>query len=427
MFLLVFGTMLAIAHGYVWFRVVRNPRWSAPVRAALTAFLAIGWIGILAGLVVWRGLHGEKTPTWIVAAFVWLGAVFHLTVFLAAWDMLRSVAWVAFRVRRRDPAKTASRGVVRGDPGASDAAPSGSSVGGRDRFAAPDDRLDDAALDRRAFLARVAALTAGVATGGVVTAGMYSARRELHTPEVVVRLARLPRQLDGFRIVQICDMHLGPLLDESFARRIVKRVNELKPDLVAIVGDLVDGTVEQLERDVRPLAELTSRCGTYYVTGNHEYYSGVRPWLEYLPRLGIRVLANERVSVGDPSPGGSSFDLAGIHDPAGRRLDPRNASDISAVIAGRNTDRELVLLAHQPVQVADAVAAGAGLQLSGHTHGGQLWPFGAMVLLAQPYIAGLHRHTPHMHVYVSRGTGFWGPPMRVLAPAEITQVVLTAG
>jgi predicted MPP superfamily phosphohydrolase len=416
MFLAFFATMLLAGHAYVWLRAVRNPRWPAIVQGLLTCVLVAGLGGVVWTMWGWRAAPYDKISPWAIATFIWLGAMFHLVVFLGAWDICRTVAWVSGKVGRRFKRQHAVPG---------------GSVNNRLRDVVVDRntaaRAGPDAFDRRAFLARAAAVTAATATGGVTAMGLYSARRELNTPEVLVRLPRLPRALDGFRIVQICDMHLGPLLDETFARRIVKRVNELKPDMVGIVGDLVDGPVHVLERDVAPLGELRSRFGTYYVTGNHEYYSGVRPWLEFLPRLNVRVLANECIAVGDRGPGGACFDLAGIHDPAGRRFDRRNAPDIERAVAGRDPERELVLLAHQPLQVTDAVRAGAGLQLSGHTHGGQLWPFGAMVLLAQPYIAGLHRHTPDTQIYVSRGTGFWGPPMRVMAPAEITQVVLTGG
>jgi hypothetical protein len=219
---------------------------------------------------------------------------------------------------------------------------------------------------------------------------------------------------------------VGSVLGRRFVERVVERTNALRPDLVAIVGDLVDGTPATIGLAVEPLSRLRAPYGVFFVTGNHEYYSGVEEWLAHLPRLGLRVLANERVEVGDRSPGGARFDLAGVNDWHAGRFGEERGPDLGRALAGRSLDRALVLLAHQPAQIEEASRAGVGLQLSGHTHGGQMWPFGAMVGLQQPYVSGLHRHGLVTQIYVSRGTGFWGPPIRVFAPAEITTIVLTA-
>jgi uncharacterized protein len=193
-------------------------------------------------------------------------------------------------------------------------------------------------------------------------------------------------------------------------------VRSLSPDLVAITGDLVDGSVEKLREHVAPLAQLAqARHGVFFVTGNHEYYSGVEEWFRYLPSLGIRPLDNERVEI---APG---LDLAGIHDPTGRG--GAYGPDLPRALAGRDPSRPVVLLAHQPRQFAEAARSGVALTLSGHTHGGQIWPFSWLVALAQPYLAGLHRRGDSQ-LYVSRGTGFWGPPLRVFAPPEITLLKL---
>jgi predicted MPP superfamily phosphohydrolase len=216
------------------------------------------------------------------------------------------------------------------------------------------------------------------------------------------------------------------MLGREFCERVVARTNSLKPDLVVITGDLVDGTVGELAGDVAPLAGLRARHGVYFATGNHEFYSGAGPWLEYLPSLGLRVLDNARAAVGDPGLGGASFDLAGIHDPNGAWFDGRYRPDLERALAGRDPERELLLLAHRPSQVEVAARHAVGLQVSGHTHGGQLWPWSYLVYLQQPYLRGLHRHTEQTQVYVTCGTGYWGPPMRVGAPPEITQLILTA-
>ncbi len=274
---------------------------------------------------------------------------------------------------------------------------------------------------RRLLLRRVAT-GAGLAGAGAVSwAGDRSAAQELLRPEIPVKLERLPRALSGLRIAQLTDMHVGPLLGEAYVRRVVGETLRTRPDLIVITGDLVDGSVEGLRRAVDPLFGLRARFGVYFVTGNHEYYSGAKEWLEYLRARGIRVLQNERVSIGDA---GASFDLFGIPDHSARGFEAPHAPDLARAVAGRDPERESILLAHQPVQIHATEGHDLGLQLSGHTHGGQLWPFGALVMLAQPYLHGLHTHAGRTQIYVSRGVGFWGPPMRVGNPAEIPDIIL---
>jgi predicted MPP superfamily phosphohydrolase len=278
---------------------------------------------------------------------------------------------------------------------------------------------------RRLFLARAAAGSAILGSGTIAVLGHREAC-EILTPEIEVKLPRLPRELSGFKIAQLSDVHLGPLLRERFLEDVVEKTNALAPDLVVITGDLVDAPVARLAPTLAPLAKLRARCGTAFVTGNHEYYSGAEEWVEYLRTRGIRVLMNQRIEVGDTQAGGKTFDLAGVPDFTGGRFREDHAPDLDRALAGRDPERALVLLAHQPRQISLAQGRGVGLQLSGHTHGGQLWPFGALVYLMQPWIAGFHRADDGTQIYVSRGTGFWGPPMRVGNPPEIASIVLTS-
>jgi predicted MPP superfamily phosphohydrolase len=268
--------------------------------------------------------------------------------------------------------------------------------------------------ERRLLLQRLlGGAAAAVATG----LGLYAYRQgtgRVAVKEVEVKLPKLPAALDGFVIAQLTDVHVGPTIGRAFIEEIVRTTNALRPDVVAITGDLVDGSVTELGESVAPLAELSPRHGTFFVTGNHEYYAGVDEWMAHLPSLGIKVLRNERVSIG----GEAGFDLAGIDDYHAR-------PDLGRALAGRDASRALVLLAHQPKAVLEAAMHGVGLQLSGHTHGGQIWPWGYAVRLQQPYVAGLARHGDTT-LYVSRGTGYWGPPMRLNAPAEITRITLRA-
>jgi predicted MPP superfamily phosphohydrolase len=257
---------------------------------------------------------------------------------------------------------------------------------------------------------------------GAALAGfaVWSAGRGPKVKDVEVPMAKLPPGADGMTIVQLTDIHVGPTIGREYIEELVRRTNALEPDVIAITGDLVDGSVAQLGEAVAPLAQLRARYGVYFVTGNHEYYAGAVSWVRYLETLGIRVLRNERVTIGD---GEHVIDLAGVDD--WHATGGGHGPDLPRALAGRDRRRACVLLAHQPKQIGEAAALGVDLQLSGHTHGGQIWPFGYLVYLQQPYIAGLVRHAGAW-LYVSRGSGWWGPPMRLNAPSEITRVVLRA-
>jgi predicted MPP superfamily phosphohydrolase len=290
---------------------------------------------------------------------------------------------------------------------------------------APQEGAPQVSEERREFLARAGAGVALAATGGFVGYGLW---RSFHPPvvnEVVVKLPGLPKALDGITIVQLSDIHVGPLIQRRFMDEMVARTNALRGDLVCITGDLVDGSVEELGLAAAALRDLRSRFGTYFCTGNHEYYSGDREWTEALTRMGVTVLRNRHVRVGDP---GASFDLVGVDDwGAVRSGYPRERGyDLSAATAGRDPSRASVLLAHQPAGWREqAQKAGMGLQLSGHTHGGQLFPATLVVAAIWEHDAGFFREGDHS-LYVSRGTGFWGPPLRVAAPPEIVKVTLLA-
>ena len=240
-------------------------------------------------------------------------------------------------------------------------------------------------------------------------------------------MRRLPHGMSGYTIVQLSDVHVGPTIGLDFIEQLVATTNALSPDLVVITGDLVDGSVQELGALVAPLAKLRARDGVYFVTGNHEYYSGADSWIKQLKALGVRVLRNERVAIRaashDGSQNGEGFDLAGVDDWTAHTFGNGHGMDLDRALSGRDQERVLVLLAHQPKAIFQAARAGVDLQLSGHTHGGQLFPFNFLVRLQQPYVDGLHAHGDTL-IYVSRGTGYWGPPMRVGAPAEVTHLEL---
>jgi hypothetical protein len=259
-----------------------------------------------------------------------------------------------------------------------------------------------------------------IVAGFITVAGWVLARKP-RVVQIDIPVADLPEALRGFSIAQISDVHVGPTIKRGFVERIVRRVNALKADLVAVTGDLVDGTVAQLSADTAPLAQLAARHGAYFVTGNHEYYSGERAWTEEVRRLGLRVLKNEHVVLAH---NGASLVLAGVTDYSAHHFDPGQRSDPAAALAGAPSDAGAkILLAHQPSTAIAASEAGFDVQLSGHTHGGQFWPWNLFVRLFQPFTGGLHR-VNDMLVYVNRGTGYWGPPNRFGVPSEITHIRL---
>jgi len=387
-FVVFLSAALAIlggAHYYVWARLVRDPAWPVAISRSATAVVVVLLVSVPLTAIGSR-LLDLKFPQWLTfSAFTWLGLLFFLFVLAVAGDL----------------ARLAIRGIT--------------------FFLQDGWSLTDPS--RRVALARI--LGGGAAVGAGLL-GAISVRAGTAPPAirpVRVPLARWPLPLNGYSIVQLTDLHLGPTLRLPFMTDVVQRTNDLKPDLIVITGDLVDQSVPELKDVVAPLARLQARHGVFYVTGNHEYYVGVAPWLEELKRLGIHVLANERVRIGE---GDTAFDLAGVNDLAGRQFGANHGPDLASALEGRDATRPLILLAHRPRVVHQAALQNVDLQLSGHTHAGQLWPFAYMVYLTEPYIAGLHLHGP-TQIYVSRGTGFWGPPMRFLEPSEITHLTLESG
>ncbi len=394
-FLAILLAVLGGMHFYIWARLVRDPGLPEAWRRLLTVALVAAAVGVPAGMF-WTRLGSRPLPRIVpYAVYGWLGLAFLLFSALLAIDVVRllgtAAAWAQEAVRR-----------LPGPP--------------------PDP-------SRRLFVARVAAGGAMLAAGGSASAAVRNAVGEPEVSEVAIRLPRLPAALSGLTVAQISDLHVGPTIRGHEVRRVVEETNRIRADVVVITGDLVDGSVPELRAAIGELARLESRYGVYFVTGNHEYYSGVGPWIEELRRLGIRTLRNERVSIGDRSAGGASIDLAGTDDWRSRGLAPgHHGPDLARALAGRDAERGLVLLQHQPHGMSEAVRSGVGLQLSGHTHGGQLFPFTLLVSGVYRYSRGLYLHREEGaegHIFVSRGTGYWGPPMRLGAPPEIAKIVLT--
>lgn len=377
-----FGVVFTVSsaiHYYLWARLVRDVGWPAPHGRTLGWLLAGLAIVLPLSIPLSRFLPRDLASPLYWILFTWLGLMFLLFALLVPADLLRGIAWVIERL---------AGGPV--DP------------------------------ERRLFLSRVFGGVVGVGALGLGGWGLFSALRPIQTRPVQVPLRDLPDPFAGFVIAQLTDVHVGPTIGRSFIEELVAKTNAMEPDIVAITGDLVDGSVEALGPLVEPLSRLKARHGVYFVTGNHEYFSGADAWVAHLASLGVKVLRNERVTI---ERDGAALDLAGVDDPTGGNFLPDHGPDLARAVAGRDPTRHLVLLAHQPRQIHEAADHGVSLQISGHTHGGQIFPFSLLVPLQQPYVAGLHFHRDTA-IYVSRGTGYWGPPMRIGAPAELTRIEL---
>jgi hypothetical protein len=371
-FLAVVLSLAVATHRYLWMRLVRDPAWTSPWRRVATVAIVVLAVSMPTGLALWRVVGANLARPLSYVGATWSGVLLLFVFILVAADLLRATTWLARRIAGRP---------------------------------APVDE------GRRRLLARAFAAATGAGATGLSGVAFASAARPPEVVRIPIALAKLPPAFEGFRIVQLTDVHVGPILRREFLADLVTRTNALEPDVVAITGDLVDGSVD----------ELRARHGVFFVTGNHEYYSGADAWLAHLPTLGVRPLRNERVEL---RRGFDVIDLAGIDDATAKGFGPPHGADLDRALADRDRRRPVILLAHQPKQVFDAERLGVDLQLSGHTHGGQIAPFGLFVRLVQPVVAGLGRFGPTT-LYVSRGAGTWGPPMRLAYPAEITVIELT--
>jgi uncharacterized protein len=388
MFIVVLSAVLALMNAYVWKRLVKDTTGPGRTRRILTVVLVALALLLVATLVVPRFVGVPRSGWYAWPGYLWFGLIAYLSLTLLVLEPLR----------------LALRGWVRREPKSEPA---------------ENEPPHATALNRRMFLARTSALAAGAASVGLVGVGAATALGPPDLLQVPVRLRRLDPAFRGFRIAVVSDIHLGPLAGRAHTERIVDTINAAEPDLVAIVGDLVDGTVEELGAAAAPLRDLSAPEGSFFVTGNHEYFvDDTASWLTELQRLGVQPLRNENTAI---RRGGAAFDLVGINDITGtRRGDP---PDFDRALAGVDGSRPTVLLAHQPVMVSDAAARGVDLQLSGHTHGGQMWPFHYIVRMVQPSLAGLST-VDDTQLYVSRGAGFWGPPVRIGAPPDVTVLTL---
>ncbi|MFE7585656.1 metallophosphoesterase [Streptomyces gardneri] len=429
-FLLVLVVVLAVlggVHWYVWRRLVRDVTapGGLPRRLGTAVVVALPLLSLAA-----LSSSRAGAPFWfqqVVAwpGFLWLALLLYVTLALVVGEAVRPV--LRARLARRDakaavPPEAAPAPVPAAEPepvtvpDAGKPASVSMTVPVLAEEPAPP-AVGPADVSRRLFVSRVVGGSAAAVALGTVGYGTYGVLRGPRVKRVTVPLAKVPRAAHGYRIAVVSDIHLGPILGRAHSQRIVDTINSTQPDLIAIVGDLVDGTVENLGSAAEPLARLRARHGSFFVTGNHEYFSGADAWVDHVRELGLRPLRNERVEIA------AGFDLAGVDDVAGES--EGQGPDFARALGDRDRARASVLLAHQPIVVHDAVRHGVDLQLSGHTHGGQLWPGEYLAELANPTVAGLERYGD-TQLYVSRGAGAWGPPVRVGAPSDITVVELAS-
>lgn len=378
-------TVLALGHFYVWKRLVRDAELPKGWHRAVSALMAILLMMQPLVFAFARQLPRQEAAPWAFTAFTWMGVLSTLFSLLFLTDVVR----LTCRLFRRTTRRTTANG-------------------------------EPTSPERRATLARMVSGGVALSGAGVAGVGVATALGKLRIEQVEVTLDKLPPAFDGFRIVQLSDIHVGPTIGREFIEHLVDVVSAEKADLVAITGDLVDGSVENLGYHTEPLSRLSSAHGTFFVTGNHEYYSGADAWVSELERLGLSVLRNRSVRV---ERGAESFVLAGVTDHRADRFG--DAPDFAFALRDRRPEDEVVLLAHQPAAVYEAVRSDVGLQLSGHTHGGQFWPWNWVVHLVHPVVAGLARFG-RTQIYVNRGTGYWGPPLRVGTEPEVTVVTLRA-
>ncbi|WP_430781812.1 metallophosphoesterase [Actinoplanes sp. G11-F43] len=441
--MIVFAVLAAVVvvvlfgalHWYLWRRLVAattepGSRWRRAGTVLFTVAPVLA-IGSMAGEGLPLPMAVKSVLVW--PGYMWMAVFLYLLIGLLAGEVVRPllIRWLS----RRDAAVARSAepvGAVASGHTATEPVPAGAGGGTTDKPVVPGDEektgdggetgkperfTPPVLLSRRRFVSRVVGGTAAAAAIGTVGFGTWDVLNGPSVKRVTVPLAKLPRSAHGFRIAVVSDVHISAVLGRGFAQRVTDTINSTQPDLIAVVGDLVDGTVEDLAGSVEPLRGLRSRHGTFFVTGNHEYFSGVEEWVGKVRELGWQPLENARTAM----PG---FDLAGVNDVAGE--DSGDGPDFVAALGDRDPARASVLLAHQPIVIHDAVEHGVDLQLSGHTHGGQMWPATLIAEQSNPTLAGLERYGD-TQLYVSRGAGAWGPPVRVGAPSDITVVQLASG
>jgi len=395
-FFLIVSTILALAYAYVGWRIIAPAGLSRAWAVSAWVLLLFLFVLPIATVV----LQFNRVLPGAGGFLIWTGYLtLGLFSFVFTFLVLRDLAWLVFMGGEKIWDLVGMHGG--GTPISSTA-------------------ID---LQRRAVLLQGTNLAILAISAGFTGYGVFQARRRPAVVEVDVPIDNLHADLEGFRIIQLTDIHAGLTVTREFVQTVVDMSNELKGDLVAFTGDLVDGTVDQLRGHVAPMAGLRSRHGSFFVTGNHEYYSGAEAWLNEARRMGLETLVNEHRVL---THNGRIILVAGVTDTSGGQFIAEHASDPRRAQAGAPSADVRILLAHQPRSLYEAAKAGYDLQISGHTHGGQFFPWNLAAAIGQPFIKGLHR-LERTWIYVSKGTGYWGPPVRLGARSEITVITLKRG
>jgi predicted MPP superfamily phosphohydrolase len=404
--LIFLGLVLLVVgpiHWYLWRRLVMDTTRPGRARRLATVGFLMLPLTLLSAFILPRVVGAKVSFALSLVGYLWLALLFYLLLTLLALEIPRQIL-----VRMKAP-----MGGGLGRQGGGSGAPE--TVHSAGAVAPVIAETEAKGVERRLLLSRGAAIFAGLTATGLVGYGTRTALGPPVLKRIEIPLAKLPRGLDGYKIALVSDIHLGPLTGVAHTRRIVDAINGMNADIVAVVGDLVDGTVADLRDEAAPLRDLRSRDGAFFVTGNHEYFSGAEEWVAEVDRLGLRPLRNERLEI-------RGLDLAGVNDVTGGQI-AGGGPDFDKALGNRDERKPVILLAHQPVVAFDAAKYKVDLQLSGHTHGGQMVPFNYIARLQQPIVSGLGE-VDGTKVYVTNGAGFWGPPVRVGAPPDITLVEL---
>ncbi len=382
LFMFIGCSVLFLLHYYFWRKLIKNTLLSPCIKTAATCMLILLAVlfPVTAGISYLLPFKQAFPLIWI--AYLWLGSMLVLFCLLLILDLFSMQCGVVSKVM---------------------------GVG-----------CSEIDLGRRRFVARSVALGASLSTSCFSFVGVSNYYAKATVNRIEVHLTGLPDLFKGFTIVQISDLHIGRMMTGTRVQEIVDQVNDLQPDLIAITGDLVDGRIDKLLDEATALRGLKAPHGVYFVTGNHEYYSGVEDWTAEIRKMGITVLNNENVKIQRKD---EWFCLAGVTDHEAKKFGKQYASDFDKALSDLEKTKTTILLAHQPIAVKEASEYGVDLVLAGHTHGGQVWPFNYLVYLQQPYVKGFHQYE-NTQLYINQGTGCWGPPLRINSYNEITEMIL---
>jgi predicted MPP superfamily phosphohydrolase len=384
-FMLFFSIVTIVVgsiHYYFWIKLIKNTGMPQLWKSIGISVLVVLLLYLLTAMLLSQYLSTKYSQPLLWIAYLWMGIMMLLFITLLFTDLIKVILYFY------------------------------------SKFTISNEFAVD--IERRQFISGLLALGSSaivLIASGISVINYYS---KPFVNKIQITLSGLPKIFNGFKIVQISDLHIGQLMTRSKLEEIVQQVNSLEPDLIAITGDLVDGSIKLLSNEVKPIMHLKAKKGIFFVTGNHEYYSGVENWISEIEKFGIRVLSNENIEIND---GNDSFYIAGVNDHEAKRFGEKHAADFNKTLSGLDKNRKVILLAHQPIAVREAAEYGVDLVLSGHTHGGQIWPFNYLVYFQQPYIKGFYAYKK-TKLFVNQGTGCWGPPMRLGTKNEITEVTL---